>query len=68
MTEQTAAGASTRLEDLRAGLRLSGLLPQTVSILTSRSSRLISVQSSHSSYRPSVRTADPGGIWGTEPR
>jgi hypothetical protein len=33
MTGQTAAGASTRLEDLQAGLRLSGLLPQTVSIL-----------------------------------
>ena len=33
MTEQTAAGAPTRLEDLQAGLRLSGLLPQTVSIL-----------------------------------
>ena len=33
MTHQTAAGASTRLEDLQAGLRLSGLLPQTVSIV-----------------------------------
>lgn len=30
---EAAARASTRLEDLQAGLRLSGLLPQTVSIL-----------------------------------
>jgi len=33
MTGQAAAGVPTRLEDLQSGLRLSGLLPQTVSIL-----------------------------------
>ena len=33
MTEQTATGVPTRLENLQPGLRLSGLLPQTVSIL-----------------------------------
>ena len=33
MTDQTTSGVSTRLEDLQPGLRLSGLLPQLVSIL-----------------------------------
>jgi len=33
MTDQTTSGVSTRLEDLQPGLRLSGLLPQPVSIL-----------------------------------
>jgi superfamily II DNA or RNA helicase len=33
MPGQTAAGVPTRLEDLQPGLRLSGLLPATVSIL-----------------------------------
>jgi superfamily II DNA or RNA helicase len=33
VTEETTAGVSARLEDLQVGLRLSGLLPQPVSIL-----------------------------------
>jgi hypothetical protein len=33
MIEQTTAGGPTRLEDLKAGLKLSGLLPEPVSIL-----------------------------------
>jgi superfamily II DNA or RNA helicase len=33
MTEEITAGVSARLEDLQAGLRLAGLLPQPVSIL-----------------------------------